>query len=85
MFLATGERTIDLAQDIIGLVGAFAPGAIALLESKIRRVPLIGIDTTRPGSGIDLFSRVAFHPLHGWVLAGLLVPVTTMNKCLLGF
>lgn len=85
MFLATSERAIDLAQDVIGLVGAFAPGAIALLKREVRRVPHVGINTTRPGSGIDLLSCVAFHPLHGWVLAGLLVPVTTMNKCLLGF
>ena len=85
MLLATGERTIDLAEGIVGFVSTFTPGAIAFLERKVRSVPLIWISTIRPGPDVDLFSCVSFHPLHSWVLASLLAPVTIVNECLLGW
>jgi len=83
--LLASERTVNLAKGIISLVGAFTPGAITLLKSKVRSVPFVGISTTCPGSGIDLLSCVAFHPLHSWVLASFLVPVTVVDECLLGW
>jgi len=85
MLLASRERSIDLAQGIVDFVGAFASGAIALLKREVGRVPFVGINTTCPSSAIDLLSRVAFHPLHGWVFASLFVPVTVMDECLLGW
>ena len=60
MLLATGERTIDLGKGIIGFVGTFTPGAIALLERKVRSEPFVGIGTICPGSDVDMLSCVLF-------------------------
>lgn len=65
MLVATRERTIDLAQDIVDLVSTLAPGTIAFLQSEIGGVPLVGVGTACPSSAIDLLSCVLFHPLHG--------------------
>ena len=85
MFVAARKWPIYLAQDIVGFVGTFTSGAVALLESEIGSVPFVGISTAGPDSGIDLLFGVSLHPLHGWVLAGLVVPVATVNECLLGW
>ena len=85
MFVAARKWPIYLAQDIVGFIGTFTPGAVALLESEIGSMPFVGIGAIRPGSAIDLLFGVFFHPLHGWVLACLLVPVAVVDECLLGW
>ena len=85
MLMAARKHAVDLAQGLMGFVAAFAPSAIAFLKSKVGRVPLAGIATTCVGPAIDLVSCVSLHPLHGWVLAGFLVPVPSVNECLLSW
>lgn len=85
MLVTTRERTVNLSQDVVYLISTLTPGTIALLESKVGCVPLVWISTTCPGPAIDVFSRVLFHPLRSWVLAGLVVPVASVDESLLGW
>jgi hypothetical protein len=85
MLVSAREESVYLSQSLVGLVSAFAPGPVALLKDEIGYVPFIWRGSLHEGAVVDLGSGVLFHPLHGGVLAGFVIPIAGVDEGVLGW
>lgn len=80
MLVSAREETVNLTQSLVSLVSAFAPSAVAFLKDKVGNVPIVWRGSLRPSAAVDLGPGILLHPLHGGMLARLIVPIAVVDE-----
>lgn len=84
VLVAAGKGCIFLRQGLDGVLHAGDAASIAQLHAEIRCEPVTGRSGCESPGAVELVG-VVFHPLHQWVLSGLVVPAAFVDEDGLGW